>query len=185
MVLWQIDVAKRIAFPANPSGYYYWTSVYYIDRSDFISDLEARREVVKLDALICTEDVTITHVQVKSPPGRDNIIGEFTYGDTPGGITNASGEYSLINVARWHLFSDTGRRTYRLNRMPLRPGDWDGAELTDSGHLQQSASMGAFLGRGWCRNSYGELLTSGDVVRRLTMWQLRHGEKRRRRVMLV
>lgn len=181
MVLWQIDHSKRVPFPENPSGFYYWTSVMYLDPADFITEMEARRQALLLEALICLENVQITNQVVKSPPGRGNVIFQRVLNSTFGDISNPSGEYSLINVARWHFFSDSGRKSWRLNRMPLRPGDWDGTELTDSGYLQQQGSMGAYISREWCRNSYGELITSGDVVRRLTMWQLRHGTKRRQR----
>lgn len=181
MALWQVDCCKRVAFSDNPSGFYYWTSVYYLESSDFSNAFQARQAVINLDKILTTTDVEIVRLQVHAPPGRGNVIfnGAITF--TFGQLSNPGGLYSLINVARWHLFDDAGRRSYRLNRMPLRPSDIDGDHLSATGASQQLASLNTLLLAGWCRNSYGELLTSGDVVQRLTMWQLRHGTKRRER----
>lgn len=181
MALWQVDMGKRVAFEPNPSGFYYWTSVYYLESSDFANPAQARLAVVNLEKILTTTDVDIVWQRVHAPPGRGNVIFDNPVSFTHGQITNSSELYSLINVARWHLWTDGGRKTYRLNRMPLRPSDIDGDELSMSGMAQQSASLNTFLLAGWCRNSYGELLTSGNVVQRLTMWQLRHGTERRER----
>lgn len=181
MALWQVDMGKRVAFPDNPDGFYYWTSVYYLESTDFPNDAQARQAPTNLEKLLTTVNVGIIWQRVHNPPGRGNVIFDHSVGFTSGQLPNPSGQYSLINVARWHLFSDSGRRTYRLNRMPLRGGDWDGLELSTVGLARQTSSLNTFIAQGWCRNSYGELLTSGQVVPTLTMWQLRHGTKRRER----
>lgn len=181
MDLWQIDMAKRVPYAYNPSGFYYWTSVYYADRDYWDSNVQMFLDFLQLEKLLTTTDVEIVKLRAHNPPGRGNIV--YEQGVSPGnhGVITSEGEYSMIEVARWHLLSDSGRRTYRLNRMPLRPSDVDGMELSASGLIRQQTSMNTLLAQEYCRNSYGELLTSGDVVRRLTQWQMRHGTKRRER----
>lgn len=181
MALWQVDMGKRVPLTTNPSGFYYWTSVYYLESTDFPNDAQARQAPTNLEKLLTTVDVDIIWQRVHNPPGRGNIVFDHSVGFTTGQLPNPSGEYSLIMAARWRLWSDSGRWTRRLNRMPLRGGDWDGTKLSTVGLARQTASLNTFLAQGWCRNSYGELLTSGQVVPDLVMWQMRHGTKRRER----
>jgi hypothetical protein len=177
----QIDIAKRVVFDPNPSGFYYWTSVYYADLEDWPNYSQLALDVVQLEHLLCTEDVELTNLRIKNPPGRTNVVFSQNFITPQFGDIPSEGEFSLIQIARWHLFDDEGRRSYRLNRMPLRPSDWEGQELTPSGMLRQVTCLNTFIGQGWARNSHGSLITSGEVVQRLTMWQLRHGTRRRRR----
>jgi hypothetical protein len=179
--LWQVDINKRIPYSPNPSGYYYWCSLYYVDRDEFTSDSDCIFWVLAKDRLLCTEDVGRIGWRVHDPPGRGNVIINEVFTTGSPGLIDSEGSYSLINIARWWLYSSTGRRTYRLNRMPLRPSDMDGMNLSDSGYATQVAALTNFLFPTRLRNSYGEYLTSGEVVRPLVMWQLRHGTKRRRR----
>lgn len=181
MDLVQVDVLKRVEFPDNPSGYYYWTSVLYIDADEFASYFLLQNYVIPRERLICTEDVQFMGIRIHNPPGRGNIVYEEDFSGLSRGMIESEDEYSLINIARWRLYSDTGRASYRLNRMPLRPSDQDGQQLSDSGLLVQQTSLNTLLLPGRFRNSYGEILASGTVVRPLTQWQLRHGTKRRQR----
>lgn len=181
MNLVQIDVIKRLPLEESTSGWYYWSSVYYADSLHWPNLLQVALAVVQLDQLLATEDVGFTNLRIKDPPGRGNVVlaQDFTF-ITHGAIASED-SWSFINVARWRLFDDLGRMSYRLNRMPLRPSDMDGDHLSASGMTRQLTSRNTLLGQGWARNSHGALLTSGVVVPRLTMWQLRHGTKRRSR----
>jgi hypothetical protein len=181
MDLVQVDVLKRVIYTSNPSGYYYWTSVLYIDADLFTSYFNLQNYVLPREQLICTNDVQFMGIRIHNPPGRGNVVYEEDFSGLFRGLIASEGEYSLINIARWRLYSDTGRASYRLNRMPLRPSDQDGQLLSDSGYLVQQASLNALLAPARFRNSYGELLVSGEVVRPLVKWQLRHGTKRRER----
>lgn len=181
MNLWQIDILKRIAYSPNPSGYYYWTSVYYIDRDLFGSNAACWAYVFNREELITTVDVERMGYRVHDPPGRGNVILEAVFTTpSPGGLPSL-GDPMLINIARWRLYSDTGRYSYRLNRSCLYADDIDGQVLSADGYLRQVTALNTFLFPGRFRNSYGELLTSGEVARPVTMWQLRHGTKRRER----
>jgi len=181
MVLRQYDVGKRVEVPGIGSGWYYWTNVYYNDTADFINAAQARLAVLVLDGQLRTEDAKATGIRIHQPPGRHNVVENTVFPGTSGGSVPSEGSYTVINVARWHFRSSTGRYSYRLNRMPLRPSDLDGENLSASGLFWQTAQLNTYLSQGWCRNSYGELLTSGEVVPRLVKWQMRHGTERRAR----
>lgn len=181
MDLVQIDIVKRLPFEENPSGWYYWTSVYYADRLHWASYEQLALDVVNLEKLLTTEDVDLTNLRIKNPPGRANVVLAQNFTVPQHGTIASEDAWSYIMVARWRLFDSLGRMSYRLNRMPLRPSDIDGQNLSASGLTRQNTSKNTLLGQGWARNSHGALLTSGEVVPKLTMWQLRHGTKRRRR----
>ena len=181
MNLWQVDILKRIAYAPNPSGYYYWSSIYYIDRDEFTLDSNCYFYVFNREELITTTDVERMGLRVHDPPGRGNVIYNLIFGTpSPGGLPSL-GDPMIINVARWALYSASGRYTYRLNRSALYLDDIDGMQLSDDGYARQVAAKNTLLFPARFRNSYGELLTSGEVARPVTMWQLRHGTKRRER----
>lgn len=181
MVLRQYDVGKRLPVAGIGSGWYYWTNVYYNDTADFPNAAQARLAVLVLDQFIRTEDALGTGIRIHQPPGRGNVVENTVFPGTSGGFQPSEGSFSIINVARWEFRSSTGRYSYRLNRMPLRPSDMDGDRLSSSGMSVQVGLLNHYLLQGWCRNSYGELLTSGRVVPALVKWQLRHGTERRAR----
>jgi hypothetical protein len=177
----QVDFCKRVPYSPNPSGYYYWTNVYYLDADDFPTLNLVVNRVQSFEVIRLTEDVELWEATLKDPPGRGNVVLKVSnfFGQT--GEVPSEGEYSLLNVARWTFRSSTGRYSYRLNRMPLRPSDMDGPNLSDSGFAFQQLRASSLVNSGQVYNSYGELLVSASVDRRLHMWQLRDGTRRRRR----
>ena len=181
MNLVQVDFCKRVPYSPLASDFYYWTNVYYMDADDFLTLglLVGRAQFFEQARL--TEDAELIQCDVKDPPGRGNVI--FTtdnfFGQT--GVLPSEGEYSLLNIARWTFRSSTGRYSYRLNRQPLRPSDMDGMNLSDSGYALQLSRCQSLVNTGQVYNSHGELLVSGSVDRRLHMWQLRDGTRRRQR----
>jgi hypothetical protein len=181
MDLVQVDFCKRVPYDPEPSGFYYWTSVYYFDRDDFPSNGSVISKAQQFEHLFTTEDAKHVRADLKNPPGRGNIVASVTNFFGQGGAIDSEGSYTLLNIARWTLISDAGRKSYRLNRMPLRPSDSEGQFLSDSGYSQQLASLNTLLITGLSYNSHGELLVDGTVDRALHMWQLRDGTKRRAR----
>jgi hypothetical protein len=181
MALIQIDVIKRVVFPDTASGFYYWTSVYYALESSWSNLLQAALAVNQLDKNLCTADVNQRGLRIKRPPGRGNVVLAQNYSINQPGSLPSEGEFHLINVCRWWLFDSAGNRSWRLNRMPLRPSDIDGDQLSATGLTRQQTSMSTFISQSWTRNSHGNKITSGQVVQGLSMWQLRHGTKRRNR----
>lgn len=181
MALCQIDFGKKVPYTPNPDGYYYWSSVYYVDDGDFVDFFDMANWANAREKKLCTEDVQFTKVIVKRPIGRGNVVYTLTWPFPQFGDLDSEGEYSLINVARARLYSASGRLSWRLVRLPLRPSDQDGDRLSASGHLWARAGINTAIASGRWRNSYGELITRSEVVWPLAMWQLRHGTKRRER----
>lgn len=178
----QVDAFKFVDYEPNTSGRYYWSTVYYLDTDDFV-DLEALSVYVQhREEYSNTELVFPYYIQIKEPPGRGNIVYEQSAYTGQGGLWPDDGNHSLIMVARWSLVSDTGRKTYRLHRMPI-PNDYlDGPNWTPTGKSNLDGQLTTLLLEAKCRNSYGELLTEGAVSATPRMWQLRHGTIRRNRV---
>lgn len=176
-----MDFCKRVPYSPLPSGFYYWTSVYYLDRDAFSSDAHCIAEVQAIERVLCLESVLFVRSQLKSPIGRDNVRTTINYTFGQGGQIPDNGEYSMFNIARWRLWSDADRYSYRLNRTPLIPEWIDGVNLSPLGLFRQQSGLNAFLFPGLFYNSYGELLTRGEVKPSLSMWQMRDGTKRRER----
>jgi len=178
----QVDVFKFVDYTPNTSGRYYWSSVYYLETDDFddLEDLSVYCQHV--EEYVNTELVFLWYIQIKDPPGRGNIIYESSLYTGQGGLWPDDGDHSLIMIARWSLVSDTGRKSYRLHRMPIPNSYLDGPNWTDAGKGILDGQLETLLLEAKCRNSYGELLTEGAVSATPRMWQLRHGTCGRNRV---
>lgn len=179
--LWQVDVSKRVAYSGNPSGYYYWTSTYYMDRDAYISIDQMAGRVNVLEELITTTKCERQIMHFKNPPGRGNVVATRGPFDDNFGLIADDGNHSLFVISRWLLRSASGRLSWRLNRAPLRYIDFDGDFLTSTGLVRQQAGINLLVSQARWFNSYGELITSGSVTGRVGYWQLRDGTKRRRR----
>lgn len=182
MSLVQVDIFKFVDYAPNASGRYYWSTVYYLDTDDFDDLEDLMVYAFHLEEYSNTELVFLYWVQIKEPPGRGNIIHEQTAYTGQGGLWPDDGDHSLITIARWSLISDTGRRSYRLHRMPIPNAYLDGPSWTSTGKSNLDGQLTTLLLEAKCRNSYGELFVEGAVSEMPRMWQLRHGTIRRNRV---
>lgn len=184
MALWQIDMQMGVPFDPNSSGIYYWTEVYYLDPSDFPSQQAIVNKMWAVMA-ITHLDVTQTYrMQIKSQPGRDNVIYTENHLNDYGHIPTGSNGYSMINISRWRTGYADGTRSYKLRRMPLRPSDMDGMRLSVSGLAQQNANLNALAFGTHFRGLSGSPWTVCVISPRVHMWQLRDGTKRRNRPVL-
>ena len=180
-MLYQIDVWKRIAYSPNPSGFYDWSSVWYIDSSNTTSYANAAVQAYQIDRLTTRQSVLYTKYIVKSPPGRGNVVFTLTDGFNHGLFTNGTGGYSLIEVARWRFKSSAGRWTYKYGRLPLYASDIAGGEIVGFPWLIVGGFINSVVSANKWRDSHGDLLVSGLVTPTVRPWQLRHGTKRRER----
>lgn len=185
MVLWQVDMGKRVPYDPNPDGFYYWTSVYYLDRADYSSDGALFTDASQCEQLTCLSIVHGTVGHVKHTPGRGPVSSSINRFNVAGGITYDGSGYSLLNVARVELRSTTGRYSYKLVREPLMGSQQDGNRLVQVGVPSITAQIAGCLATAPLRNKYGERITSFHVDPLLHMWQLRHGTKRRERAVIV
>lgn len=185
MVLWQVDMGKKVPYSPNPDGFYYWTSVYYLDRADYSSDNALFTDASQCEFLTCLSIVIGTYGNVKHAPGRGGVASHIDRSHPTGGIPYDGNGYSMINVARVEWRSSTGRYSYKLVRQPLMASQMDGIHLVQVGVPSISAQMAGCLATAPLRNQYGERLTSYHVDPLLHMWQLRHGTERRQRDPIV
>lgn len=185
MAIHQIDWCIRVPYPLNPSGWYYWTQVYYLDTADFATP-NAMMNYCRLRAhASCINVVKDYKAQVKSEPGMGNVIATRTAFFGEGGSVPFTGPYQLINIGRARLYADDGRHSYRMLRFPI-PDNWmQGDELNSTGYAWCQGFINAWIGTGVARNKHGGLYVSGEVDRKLHMWQLRHGTIRRERSPMV
>lgn len=181
MVLWQIDAGKRVSYAPNPDGFYYWTSVWYLDRADYSNDNSLYTDVSQAEALTCLTIVQGTQFNVKHAPGRGGVVTVIDRTLNFGGIPYDGSGYSMINVARCTWRSNTGRYSYKLVRLPLMASQMSGRYLVGVGVPNVQAMINGVLATAPIRNQYGERIISGKVDPLIHMWQLRHGTKRRER----
>lgn len=185
MVLWQIDVIKRVAYTGNPSGWYYWSSVYYLDRADYSSNNAAIIRTRNVDSFVTQANVTYVKYIVKSPPGRANVILTSVDGFNHGGQPTDPNGASLLNVSRLRTRFDDGTWSYRYAGRPMPIGWTDGIRLNATGRMWIGGYINAMATPGGFprfRNQAGSPIADGIVPELLCMWQLRHGTKRRERV---
>lgn len=185
MAIWQIDWEKRVPYPGMADGYYYWTSTYYLRREDFATEHDLTSECYAIEQLTTCTNVEQTYFNIKHAPGRGGVVSTVYQFHQHGLVPLGTGFWSLITIARWDLWSTTGRRTRKYIRMPLRESDMLGDLLSPSGLAAQQSKLNSFLANGPFRNAYGERLVQGRVSPFLHPWQLRHGTRRSRRPVIA
>lgn len=184
MALYQVDFWKRVPYAPNPDGYYYWSSVYYIDPADDSPDYWWYSTIYEVEEVSTTQSVQRWGFVTKSEPGMGNIINVSPSGGDENGLIPDPDGYSLLQIARWELRGADGSRSYRLSRQPLRPVDIAGTLLSATGLATQGGALNSFLAKGVFRTRSGALIVSGHVAPEVRGWQLRNGTKRRNRVYL-
>lgn len=181
MDLIQIDVCKSFPYTPNPSGLYYWTSVYYADLDEFFDYADVIATFFQIEQFGMLASCKFVQMDIKNPPGRGNIVYTVDNFFGQGGLTANTTQYSLITAARCHFWDDEGRYSWRLFRGPLRGIDMEGDRLSSAGLLRCNAFLNGWQTRATMYNSHGSQITRKEVEPRLAMWQLRHGTKRSRR----
>lgn len=185
MALRQYDVVKRIAWPASPTGWYYWSSVYYYDRADFSSDIAVRTRVRNVDSFQCLVNVQYVKMITKEPPGRGNVISVVSMAGNTGGQAADPNGYSMLMVMRAvTLFSD-GRPSYRYCGRPMAARWYHGESLTPAGLAWLGGYLGAMRATSGfppARNLTGGAMIASPTPHLLHRWQMRHGTERRERV---
>lgn len=179
-MLTQFDMLKGFPYPSNPSGWYYWTSVLYVDSDDFDNQSQMILAVLGRERLCSRENIHYWGYRIKQPPGRGNVVLTASFTGTGTGSLPAIADPQILCIARWTLADSFGHKTYRLVRYPIGTSEIEGDRLTPAGLLRQQTSINTFLATNIFRNKYGRVLETGAASPRVHMWQLRHGTKRSR-----
>lgn len=163
---------------------YYWTSVYYYENlgstpyvGDFYNTIIEATANGTLDTVrrVAIRLTDVTH-------GTE--YGIVTLGAD--GLIDADGdEGSLTNVARLVGWNEGRQVSYKLWRVPLRIGDISGKDI--SGTMQGIINDGvldALNSLEFC-NVHGVPIQEWTCDGAVHIWQLRHGTKRRERVVFA
>lgn len=177
----QIDQLVSVLVNPDSTDRYYWSEVFYVDSSDTSGFPGWNVDMLFTMESLHIRNVTLHGYRVHEAPGDNTIIASHVYSPPRTGLVGPVwGNYTLLNIARWTIYTE-GRKTYKLHRMPMRDIDLDGDMLSTGGWLRSQGAANSMVATGKFRNRYGELITSIEVDRKVHMWQLRHGVKRRTR----
>lgn len=180
MSLWQVDTLKRYPYEHNPSGWYYWTNVYYYNADTLIEAKDHAGSIQNSEVPVLSHDTQCGPYQLHNPPGRGNIIaGRTNFWEF--GTTLIPGGGLLLSHLRVNLYWADGSWGYKRWRVPLPPSLQAGG-LADAGFVAQLETMFSFPLNGiTLRSHLGSPLVRASVDPRLRQWQLRHGSKRANR----
>lgn len=182
-IRWRVEPQLRYSSVETGEDYY-WTNVFYYENlgsNPFVGDqYNAIIEAVRAGTLD-----TVDRVAVR--------IWNMTAGTEYGivtipwvGVIDSDGESgSLQNVARLVGWSGDSQVSYKLWRVPLRIGDFDGSAINPTMMGILDAGILAWLNSTTFCNVNGVPIDNWTCDAEAHMWQLRHGTKRRERVVFA
>lgn len=180
----QLDWQLRYPYAANPDGYYYWTNTYFLDVSDPY-DFPAYVPLVETPMWQgMLESCQVNRLLVRMPPHSDFVLENAYAFNHPG--YRADYETILENVARVHFFIGDRYASYKLLRAAVGTNEYE-----PDGTLNPTtrANLQLYYADGLIANGItddeGTPFTSAVVSPKLHHWQLRHGTKRRQRVVIA
>lgn len=180
----QIDWQLRHPYDANPDGWYYWTNTYYLvaaDPLDFPSYVP-RIETPMLYGML--HETQANRLKVTMPPHSNTVLENafsFNHVGNKGSLPTI-----LENVARVNFFIGETYASYKLLRGCIGNSEIeaDGTlNATTRANLQRDYADG-LIANGLTDDT-GTEFTSAVVSPLLHHWQLRHGTKRRQRVVIA
>lgn len=181
MRIWQLDPQFRT--PINEEGdWYYWTNTFYCNFDAGIpsSDWPGWNDFIigcYSGTLDNTELVSIREMEVSTGV----VYGIPTPSDNKGYIP-AEGGGQLLNTARLVGWSGGKAVSYKRWRFPLRTSDLgEGVLAPGALSVLRDTVIPLFISAGFT-NIRGDIIDNWTCDGLLHMWQLRHGTKRRTRV---
>jgi len=180
---WKAEYQHKFS-PGDGIDPYYWTNVYYYDNSggdpfygpDHNAILDANyagtTDHVALVALRVTNAITGIEYGILTPP------------DNMGTLPNDN-RGSLINCVRLSGRREGREVCYKRWRVPLGNNDVDGSDLSASCIALFTDTIIPLLSLATICNIHGEAVDEWIVQPSVHMWQLRHGTKRRARVVFA
>lgn len=180
----QVDLQWRYAYAANPDGWYYWTSTYYLDPPDptnFVAYLPALHLAARSAALYETKE---NRARVTMPPHSGTVILDTNTHDQFGESV-LGGPTILENVARLSFWVGRQYVGYKLLRGAIPVAEVEDGRLSDNAYswlVENTAVL--LLDAGICTDA-GVPIERVEVSPLIHTWQLRHGTKRRQRVVFA
>lgn len=184
MTVVQIDWQFRYPYAANPDGFYYWTNNYFLDVADpmdFPSYVPRIQNVARQGMM---NSGKFNRILVTSPPHSGTVLENAFSFNTGGNRTSL--DTILENVVRVHFFIGSKYASYKLLRAAVGTSEIepDGSLNPTTLAYLQTYYADAAITNGWCDDA-GVLYTSAVVQPKIHHWQLRHGTKRRQRVVIA
>lgn len=171
-------VLCSMEWPDTQDGRYYWQHGFWVDRSDFSSDVVMGLAILNDMKLLYTNQVQL-HGITWYLPGTDDVYFRQTYTFPQFGSLSASESPNLLICARWRMFGEDGSYSYHLHRQPIGEGYLESGEWSSDGFTQSSTRLNTYVAQGIYRTQTGSLIDVAYVSGSPVMWQLRHGTKRR------
>lgn len=180
MPLYRIDVQNRIPYEDNPSGYYWYTNVYYVNASDFDELDQAIDAVLRAGEFSHRHIVMMDYYRVmRWPSGVVVLENEIDYECTP---LISGPYYSIYSCLYVRLYNGDRQVSYKRYRTPLSEHEIDDQRLTSDFYNFWSSSPANFWEpAGIFTNSAGVPITRAMLDPYVHGWVLRHGTKRRER----
>lgn len=165
-------------WPGVAGDEYYWQHCGWINNADFSNNVQMGLAVLNDMKLLYTSQVTV-HGTRFIFPGSGGIEYEAIYAAGQHGSLSEQVNPNLLIAARWQMRGSDGSYTYHLHRQPVGENYLEGGVWSAAGYSQQQTRANTYIAQGIYRTQTGSLITMGDVVATPTMWQLRHGTRRR------
>jgi hypothetical protein len=180
----QLSWQFRHPYPGNPDGYYYWTQKLYAnpaDPTDFPSYVGALEEPYFTWHLFKTQ---INRLRITMPPGSNTVL-ENAFAFNHNGNNTRDLPTILQNVARANLWVGTQYVGYKLLRGMIGTEEITNGEIGFGIWFALQTYWGPALIDAGLTTSDGTPIDRIEVDRQIHHWQLRHGTKRRQRVVIA
>jgi len=170
----------RIAWPDNPSGWYYWTNTYYYDLDNPPTTNDSNYWLAIAVLHIHTSAVQRNRSRVGVPPEPISWSASTTGFNEPGGIPIESG-YSPFDTALLKYYSGDKQVGFTRLRCPVQADDQVNGNLHPDFHSYLVVNANDHLLRAKICSRYGEPITEIRVDEKVHGWQFRDGTERRQR----
>lgn len=167
-----------MAWPGVGLGRYYWEHCFWVDSDDFDNNAQMALAILADMKLLYTTQIKIESIRWYVPH-TTTVYFQQIYTFPQFGSLTSVGNPTLLVASRWRLRGNEGSYSYHLHRQPLGEAYLSNGAYTPLGLTQTQSRMNTFIAQGIYRTSTTHLISSGERSTVPSMWQLRHGTKRR------
>lgn len=182
---YQFDYQMRVPWPNQPDGYYYWTNAWIVNAT---TDAQSNTRLTQIDTAVDGMTLNATQqvrVQRKRSPGMGGVYSNTTLFNDPGSLPTGTSGYNLLWYALVRLYVGTEQVGYKRWRAPWRYSDMAGPLWVPGVTTTLSTRFGTLIGLGALAARDGRVIDGFQVDPFIRQWQLRHGTKRRERVVVA
>lgn len=184
MAIGKLQVQLRIPWPDNPSGYYYWVQGMHYNTAD----PPPGGEPFPYWWSVFLNRITLMPVQrygsrVETSPGS-GVWAAPTFTPPSNGLFPSDGAFSLYACLLYRWLSGGSVVSSQLIRQPVLNAAMVGGKLDEGYRLYCEGIAGEPITKGRFYTADGHLIDGCYVDGGLHSWQLRHGTKRRNRMIL-